>query len=209
VAVSIGVPTAFLSGQVKHQADPRARVQLAVTDEPFNLLHLIADQLSTLTRIHRLRKPDGLFISKTPCLSGMNPLIRVAVPVMRFAGKAPFVSFFAAPVLAAEITNANFAINETINESARLGQVARMPGFIWSLESRTRWTALPRVRETYDSGRAPTLRPNRTTSGGLASHAPMIVRSIVDRATRCPHFRPIKKSCQRCGERYERTAFKR
>lgn len=73
---------------------------------------MIADRPSTFARIHRLLKPNGLFISKTPCLSEMNPLIRVAVPVMRLIGKAPFVSFFTAPALEAEITAAGFTIDE-------------------------------------------------------------------------------------------------
>lgn len=85
----------------------------------FNLLHLIADRPSTLARIHRLLKPDGLFISKTPCLSEMNPLIRFAVPVMRFAGKAPFVSFFTASALEAEIAGAGFTINERERHGSR------------------------------------------------------------------------------------------
>jgi ubiquinone/menaquinone biosynthesis C-methylase UbiE len=78
----------------------------------FNVLHLLADRASTLASIRRLLKPDGLFISKTPCLAEMNPLIRVAVPVMRMFGKAPFVSFFAAPVLEAKIAAAGFPIIE-------------------------------------------------------------------------------------------------
>jgi ubiquinone/menaquinone biosynthesis C-methylase UbiE len=76
----------------------------------FNLLHLIADRPATLASIHRLLKPGALFISKTPCLAEMNPLIRVAVPVMRFIGKAPFVSFFSATEFEAEIAGAGFTI---------------------------------------------------------------------------------------------------
>ena len=78
----------------------------------FNLLHLIADRPSTLAGIRRLLKPNGLLISKTPCLSEMNPLIRVAVPAMRFFGKAPFVSFFSASELEAEIAGAGFTLVE-------------------------------------------------------------------------------------------------
>jgi ubiquinone/menaquinone biosynthesis C-methylase UbiE len=96
----------------------------------FNLLHLISDRPSTLARVRRLLKPDGLFISKTPCLAEMNPLIRVAVPVMRFAGKAPFVSFFTAPDLEAEIASAGFTIKERARhgsgrKDARIFLVAR------------------------------------------------------------------------------------
>lgn len=99
----------------------------------FNLLHLISDRSSTLARIHRLLKPGGLFISKTPCLSEMNPLIRVAVPLMRFVGKAPFVSLFAAPALEAEIAGAGFKIHErerhgTGRKDARIFIVAQKSG---------------------------------------------------------------------------------
>jgi ubiquinone/menaquinone biosynthesis C-methylase UbiE len=83
----------------------------------FNVLHLIADRSSALRRIHRLLKPGGLFISKTPCLSEMNPLIRLAVPVMRFIGKAPHVSYFSAAGLESELQSAAF----TIIERARHG----------------------------------------------------------------------------------------
>jgi ubiquinone/menaquinone biosynthesis C-methylase UbiE len=76
----------------------------------FNLLHLIADRPAALARVHRLLKPGYLFISKTSCLSEMNPLIRVAVWVMQFVGKAPYVSFFSATELEAEIADAGFAI---------------------------------------------------------------------------------------------------
>ncbi|MFZ4805823.1 MAG: class I SAM-dependent methyltransferase [Hyphomicrobiaceae bacterium] len=89
----------------------------------FNLLHLIADRPSTLKRIHRLLRPDGLFISKTPCLSEMNPLLRLGVPVARFFGKAPFVSFFRADQLEREIADTGF----TIVERARHGSGRKDP----------------------------------------------------------------------------------
>jgi ubiquinone/menaquinone biosynthesis C-methylase UbiE len=83
----------------------------------FNLLHLIVDLPLMLRDVHRLLKPGGLFITKTPCLSEMNPLIRFAVPVMRFVGKATFVAFFSAAELESEIARAGF----TIIERARHG----------------------------------------------------------------------------------------
>jgi ubiquinone/menaquinone biosynthesis C-methylase UbiE len=77
-----------------------------------NVLHLMAERSATLAHVHRLLKPGGLFISKTPCLSEMNPLIRLAVPVARLIGKAPTVSFFSASALEAEIAHAGFKILE-------------------------------------------------------------------------------------------------
>jgi ubiquinone/menaquinone biosynthesis C-methylase UbiE len=98
----------------------------------FNVLHLISDRPATLAGIRRLLKPNGLFISKTPCLSDMNPLIRVAVPAMRFIGKAPFVSFFSARELESEIADAGFTIvarerHGSGRKDARIFIVARKP----------------------------------------------------------------------------------
>lgn len=78
----------------------------------FNLLHLVPDRPAVLAQACRLLKPGGLLLSKTPCLSEMNRLIRLAVPVMRMAGKAPFVSFFTAAELEADFPNAGLAVLE-------------------------------------------------------------------------------------------------
>lgn len=89
----------------------------------FNVLHLVTDRPATLRHARQLLKPGGLFISKTPCLSEMSPLLRFAVPVAQAFGKAPHVSFFAARDLASEIECAGF----TIIEQARHGSGRRDP----------------------------------------------------------------------------------
>jgi ubiquinone/menaquinone biosynthesis C-methylase UbiE len=78
----------------------------------FNVLHLIVDRASALACIHGVVRPGGLFISKTPCLSEMNPLIRLAVPMAQMVGKAPSVSFLSAADLEADIERAGFSIVE-------------------------------------------------------------------------------------------------
>lgn len=89
----------------------------------FSVLHLVTRRRATLAHVHALLKPGGVFISKTPCLSEMNVLIRYAVPVARMVGKAPHVSFFTAPELEAEIASAGF----TIIEQARHGSDRKDP----------------------------------------------------------------------------------
>jgi ubiquinone/menaquinone biosynthesis C-methylase UbiE len=78
----------------------------------FNLWHLVADRASALARVHRVLKSGGRFVSKTPCLAEMNPLIRLAVPVMQFVGKAPYVAIFSANAIEREIEAAGFSIVE-------------------------------------------------------------------------------------------------
>jgi ubiquinone/menaquinone biosynthesis C-methylase UbiE len=78
----------------------------------FNVLHLVAAREAALRGVHRLLKPGGLFISKTPCLKEMNPLVRVAVPALQLIGKAPFVAFFSADELERDMTAAGFEIIE-------------------------------------------------------------------------------------------------
>ena len=58
----------------------------------FNLLHLVDDLDRTIAVAARSLKPGGLFISKTACISEMNPLVtQLALPLMRAIGKAPHV----------------------------------------------------------------------------------------------------------------------
>jgi ubiquinone/menaquinone biosynthesis C-methylase UbiE len=90
----------------------------------FNILHLLAAREAGLKCIHRLLKPGGLFISKTPCLNEMNPFLRLAVPVMQVFGKAPYVAFFSAEELEREIEAAGFEIVERARHASR-GRDAR------------------------------------------------------------------------------------
>ncbi len=86
----------------------------------FNYLHMVRDVPGTLRRIHDLLVPDGLFISKTPCLGDMNPLVsRVLLPVMRVVGKAPHVSVLKQAELGALISAAGFDILATENHATK------------------------------------------------------------------------------------------
>lgn len=76
----------------------------------FNYLHLVRDLGGTLRSIHALLAPGGLFVSKTPCLGDMNPLIRLALPLMQMIGKAPYAGVFSAEDLSARIAAAGFEV---------------------------------------------------------------------------------------------------
>lgn len=76
----------------------------------FNLLHLVPDLPATLAQIRRLTRPGGLFVSKTPCLAEMTPLIRLVVPLLRLIGKAPPVLIFSAATLERAVADAGFEV---------------------------------------------------------------------------------------------------
>lgn len=78
----------------------------------FNYLHLVGNLPAVLAHIRTLLAPGGLFISKTPCVGDMNPLIRLAIPLMRLVGKAPSVNTFSAASLERAICAAGFEILE-------------------------------------------------------------------------------------------------
>ena len=78
----------------------------------FNVLHLVAARDAALRGVHRVLKPGGVFVSKTPCLAEMNPAIRLMVPLMQAIGKAPYVAFFSAEQLERAIVDAGFEIIE-------------------------------------------------------------------------------------------------
>ncbi len=76
-----------------------------------NYLHLVRDVPGTLRYIHASLTTGGLFISKTPCLGNMNPIIRlVLLPAMRAVGKAPYVSVFGAADLNQHMSAAGFDV---------------------------------------------------------------------------------------------------
>ncbi|MEW6639897.1 MAG: class I SAM-dependent methyltransferase [Pseudomonadota bacterium] len=76
----------------------------------FNYLHLVRDLPGTLRRIHAMLAAGGLFISKTPCVGDMTPLIRLVLPAMRMIGKAPYAGVFRAVELRQQIVAAGFDI---------------------------------------------------------------------------------------------------
>lgn len=102
----------------------------------FNYLHMVRDVPGTLGRIHALLAPGGLFISKTPCLGDMNPLLgRVLLPGMRAIGRAPHVSVFSQAGLCRLIDSAGFDILAIENHATRGND--RRPCIV----ARKRWAA--------------------------------------------------------------------
>jgi ubiquinone/menaquinone biosynthesis C-methylase UbiE len=85
----------------------------------FSYLHLVRDLPGTLRSIRALLAPGGLFVSKTPCLGEMNPLIRLVLPLMQMIGQAPYAGVFSAPELSRLIAPAGFEVLATERHASK------------------------------------------------------------------------------------------
>lgn len=77
-----------------------------------NLFHLLPDRTAALSKIHRLLKPGGIFISSTACLADRMWFLRPVIPVMQWLGKAPYVSFLSENRMLQEVASAGFEEQE-------------------------------------------------------------------------------------------------
>jgi SAM-dependent methyltransferase len=99
----------------------------------FNVLHLVTDLDRALQLAVQALRPGGLLISKTACISEMNPLIPyLALPLMRAVGKAPHVLCFDADALRLAIARQGMDIvsverHGTRGKDIRVFIVARKP----------------------------------------------------------------------------------
>lgn len=99
----------------------------------FNVLHLVTDLDRALALAVQALRPGGLLISKTACISEMNPLIPyLALPLMRAIGKAPHVLCFDADALRSAIARQGMDIvsverHGTRGKDIRVFIVARKP----------------------------------------------------------------------------------
>jgi ubiquinone/menaquinone biosynthesis C-methylase UbiE len=101
-------------------ADPKLAAQTFDAITGFNILHLLPDLEGDLAVLRERLKPGGLLISKTPCLADWKwrAIGRLAIPIMQFFGKAPYVSFLKGSDVAAHIAAAGFEIVMADNHNA-------------------------------------------------------------------------------------------
>ena len=114
---------AIAKEKLASQPTPQLSFALADADVPmfetatydrvlaFNVLHLMSNLDQTLAMAAQALRPGGLFISKTPCIAEMNPLIQhLALPLMRAIGKAPHVQCLNEAQLRTALTRQGFQI---------------------------------------------------------------------------------------------------
>ena len=85
----------------------------------FNYLHLVRDLPGALRSVYGMLGEQGVFVSKTPCLGNMNPIIRWALlPAMRAVGMAPFAGSFTTAGLCEALVFAGFEVLSVENHAS-------------------------------------------------------------------------------------------
>lgn len=76
-----------------------------------SILHLLPDLAATIAKVHGALKPDGLFVSSTPCL-GRAYWLRPVAAIGKALGKMPPVSWFTEDALRRALQDQGFEIIE-------------------------------------------------------------------------------------------------
>jgi len=76
-----------------------------------SILHLLEDKEDAISKVHRMLKPGGVFVTSTSCIGDSMKFFKVIAPVGKFLGLMPLVRVFTTEELAASLTDAGFEID--------------------------------------------------------------------------------------------------
>ena len=95
-----------------------------------SILHLLEDKEDVITRVHRMLKPGGVFVTSTPCLGDTMKFFKFIGPIGRFLGLMPMVKVFTKQNLADSLIRAGFEIDHRSEPGKSLVVfiVAKKPG---------------------------------------------------------------------------------
>jgi len=77
-----------------------------------SILHLLEDKEAVLSKVHRLLKPSGIFVSSTVCLAGTGGIMKWILPVGNALGILPLVQVFSANDLVESMKNTGFSVEK-------------------------------------------------------------------------------------------------
>ena len=91
--------------------------ELTVPDESFDvvlglsILHLLEDKEKTITKVTKMLKPGGIFVTSTACLGDNMKWFKIVGPIGYFFGLIPLVKVFSAQELQASLTDSGFIVD--------------------------------------------------------------------------------------------------
>jgi len=90
--------------------------EVSVDDQSLNavlglsILHLLENKEDVISKVYRMLKPGGVFVTSTTCLGDTMKYIKLIVPLGQFLGFMPLVKVFTTKELEDSLTNAGFTI---------------------------------------------------------------------------------------------------
>lgn len=84
-----------------------------------SILHLVDDLDATLSHVHRLLRPGGVFVSSTMCMSDKHGWFRLVGPLGHRLGLFPRVNMFKRATLEQRVEAAAFAIDYRFQPTPR------------------------------------------------------------------------------------------
>ncbi len=76
-----------------------------------NILHLVKDLDGSVSKVHELLKPGGIFVSNTELIGDVHFLLRLIIPVMQVLNLAPYVNVFNLQTYKSSLARAGFTID--------------------------------------------------------------------------------------------------
>ena len=76
-----------------------------------SILHLLENKEAVITKVHKMLKPDGIFVTSTACLGDTMKFFKLIVPIGKFFGLIPLVKVFTTKELEDSLKTAGFEID--------------------------------------------------------------------------------------------------
>ena len=73
-----------------------------------SILHLLENKEDVISKVHRMLKPGGIFVTSTPCLGDTMKFLKVVAPIGQFFGLMPLVKVFTTEELEDALANGDF-----------------------------------------------------------------------------------------------------
>ena len=75
-----------------------------------SILHLLEDKEDTISKVHKMLKPGGVFVSNTACIADTMRFFKLIAPIGKFLGLMPLVKVFTTKELEESLTGTGFEI---------------------------------------------------------------------------------------------------
>ncbi len=76
-----------------------------------SILHLLENRDAAISKVYRLLRPRGIFVSSTACIGDWMKWFKLVTPIGKLSGLLPLVKVFTSEELVASLVNAGFEID--------------------------------------------------------------------------------------------------